>query len=351
MHNSGRYTLRLNWYLRPEQTIHKASTKFLEREVFKTNMFDTYTPEDIRGRCFVLFVQDYIRGRPVGSAGKEIFVCESRYNLDAKNFSKIKHWDRGLPEPIRGKPIQLELYDIPLVLKRVASVFKDDKVSRRKSTGIDNNDMSIDSNENSSRQQIDSTDMVEVVGKVKAESSERRKSRPSSSKALRAVSATAAPVTNVNTNIQSPHHVISGTQSPLPYSGVQLPHVVQPSQIQSPNIQQQQLPSQQQQLQQQRQQPQLPPLQQLQQQPQLQQQQQQQLRTPVTPQPQFQFQPPPLLSQPISQPFTPPQWFPQPQVLPPTNIPAPLAFAPASVAAGITPIALGIDSLPQRTGL
>ncbi|KAJ3098619.1 hypothetical protein HDU97_003884 [Phlyctochytrium planicorne] len=109
-----------NWYLRPEQTVHKATTRFMENEVLKSNRNETYTADDIVGRCWVLYVKDYIKGRPKDCKDmKHVYVCESRYNDQAKSSSKIKNWT--------AKEEALELYPSPIVPVKVASIFAEEK--------------------------------------------------------------------------------------------------------------------------------------------------------------------------------------------------------------------------------
>ena len=73
--------VRVCWFFRPEQTIHKANTKFFPNEVLKCNQFENYQADEILGRCQVLFVKDYIRGKPKNVAMEHVYVCESRYLL------------------------------------------------------------------------------------------------------------------------------------------------------------------------------------------------------------------------------------------------------------------------------
>jgi hypothetical protein len=54
----------------------------------------------------------------VGVDSENIFVCESRYSIQAKNSQKIKKWSTCIPESVRNNSIELELYDTPLSLKR-----------------------------------------------------------------------------------------------------------------------------------------------------------------------------------------------------------------------------------------
>lgn len=102
--------------MRPEQTTHKFNTRFIKKEVFKTNHLENHPANEIIGRCYVLFVDDYIRGKPAGVNEDEIYVCESRYSIKAKNSQKIKNWSSCLPA--RASEIDLELYDKPKALIR-----------------------------------------------------------------------------------------------------------------------------------------------------------------------------------------------------------------------------------------
>jgi hypothetical protein len=87
----------------------------MEKEVLKSNRSYTYTVGDILGRCWVLFAKDYVRGKPKGADMKHVYVCEQRYTDQGKSISKIKTWRDKVPE--------LELYNTPLTIKYVPSVF------------------------------------------------------------------------------------------------------------------------------------------------------------------------------------------------------------------------------------
>jgi chromatin structure-remodeling complex subunit RSC1/2 len=115
---NGSTQFEANWFLRPEQTVHKASQKFLENEVLKSNRSETYSMDDVVGRCWVLYIKDYIRGKPKGATDmKHVYVCESRYNDQVKAHSKIKQWN------YKGREPELELYKVPLIPVKVASIF------------------------------------------------------------------------------------------------------------------------------------------------------------------------------------------------------------------------------------
>ncbi|KAI8897607.1 Bromodomain-containing protein [Globomyces pollinis-pini] len=106
------------WFLRPEQTTHKLNTKFLPQEVFKTTVLENYMSNEIAGKCMILHVNDFIRGNPQGFNPKDVYVCESRYNVHGKSTQKIKNWSLCLPKQARSKIIPLDLYTQPLILQR-----------------------------------------------------------------------------------------------------------------------------------------------------------------------------------------------------------------------------------------
>lgn len=107
-----------NVYLRPYQTYHLTTRKFLEQEVFKSDQHQTIPLKDLLQKCFIMSVKDYFKLKPDGYADKDVFVCEFRYNSRARSFKKIKAW------PFQTN-IKLMLREIPLEPKRVQSVFKD----------------------------------------------------------------------------------------------------------------------------------------------------------------------------------------------------------------------------------
>lgn len=52
----------MNWFLRPEQTVHRYGTKWMDKELLKTAREVQHYSTDIAGKCFVLHVKDYVRG-------------------------------------------------------------------------------------------------------------------------------------------------------------------------------------------------------------------------------------------------------------------------------------------------
>ena len=100
------------WYYRPEQTVHQHEKHFFPNEVVKTGQYRDHRIDEIIDRCFVMFITRYSRGRPRGlGAGKEVYVCESRYNEEKFKMNKIKTWASCLPDEVRDKDYEMDLFD------------------------------------------------------------------------------------------------------------------------------------------------------------------------------------------------------------------------------------------------
>ncbi|XP_025107191.1 protein polybromo-1-like isoform X11 [Pomacea canaliculata] len=115
---NGARMMKGSWFYRPPETYHLATRKFLEKEVFKSDTSHGISMSQIMGRCYVMFVKDYFKLRPEGLPDRDVYVCESRYNVRNRCFKKIKVWQ--VP---RNDSIGIVPRDLPLVPIRVASVF------------------------------------------------------------------------------------------------------------------------------------------------------------------------------------------------------------------------------------
>ncbi|XP_033100393.1 protein polybromo-1-like isoform X2 [Anneissia japonica] len=124
--DDGENWLHGNWYLRPNETFHLATRKFLEKEVFKSDYYNKVKFNKVVGRCFVMFVKDYFKNKPEGFPEADIYVCESRYSAKAKAFKKIKIWSQTA---VNSKLIPRT--DIPSKV-RVASVFANQVSNEKK---------------------------------------------------------------------------------------------------------------------------------------------------------------------------------------------------------------------------
>lgn len=113
------------WYYRPEQTVHHYEKRFYPNEVVKTGQYRDHRVEEIVDRCFVMFFTRYSRGRPRGfPPDKEVYVCEARYNEEKHKLNKIKTWASCLPDEVRDKDYEMDLFDVPRKIKKVPSPIK-----------------------------------------------------------------------------------------------------------------------------------------------------------------------------------------------------------------------------------
>ena len=104
-------------FIRPMETYHLPTKKFFPQEVFLTQTLSRVSTKKIQGLCHVLHVKDYFKYQPVidntksgalqfADREKDIYVCESRYQLKTRLVKKIKSW--SVPESKRIKLIPRE---------------------------------------------------------------------------------------------------------------------------------------------------------------------------------------------------------------------------------------------------
>lgn len=116
---AGKKWINACWYYRPEQTIHRVTKRFYRNEVMKTGQYRDHRIDDIVDRCFVMFHTRYHKGRPRGLAmGKEVYVCEARYNEEKFTFNRIKTWTSCLPDEVRERDYEMDLFDVPRKVKK-----------------------------------------------------------------------------------------------------------------------------------------------------------------------------------------------------------------------------------------
>uniref|UniRef100_A0A182MT35 Polybromo-1 n=1 Tax=Anopheles culicifacies TaxID=139723 RepID=A0A182MT35_9DIPT len=107
--------------LRPHETYHVQTRKFMEQELFKSDQHIQIPLSKALNKCFVMHVRDYVKMKPEHFACKDVFVCESRYSSKARSFKKLKTWNL-----VRANdPVKLIPREAPLEIKRVMSVFKE----------------------------------------------------------------------------------------------------------------------------------------------------------------------------------------------------------------------------------
>ncbi|KAH8661427.1 hypothetical protein BGZ60DRAFT_380901 [Tricladium varicosporioides] len=121
----GQKWINACWYYRPEQTVHRFEKHFFENEVVKTGQYRDHKIEEVVDRCFVMFFTRYNKGRPRGfPKDKEVYVCEARYNEEKFKLNKIKTWASCVPDEVREKDYEMDLFDIPKKMKKVPSPIK-----------------------------------------------------------------------------------------------------------------------------------------------------------------------------------------------------------------------------------
>lgn len=122
---SGQKWINACWYYRPEQTVHRFEKHFYEHEVVKTGQYRDHNIEEVVDRCFVMFITRFPKGRPRGfPPDKEVYVCEARYNEEKYRFNKIKTWTSCVPDEVREKDYEMDMFDVPRKLRKVPSPIK-----------------------------------------------------------------------------------------------------------------------------------------------------------------------------------------------------------------------------------
>uniref|UniRef100_A0A182SV47 Protein polybromo-1 n=1 Tax=Anopheles maculatus TaxID=74869 RepID=A0A182SV47_9DIPT len=101
--------------LRPHETFHVQTRKFMEQELFKSDQHVQIPLSKALNKCFVMHVRDYVKLMPEHFASKDVFVCESRYSSKARSFKKLKTWNL-----VRANdPVKLIPREATLEVKRV----------------------------------------------------------------------------------------------------------------------------------------------------------------------------------------------------------------------------------------
>jgi len=111
--------------------VHRFDRHFFENEVVKTGQYRDHQVDEIVDRCFVMFITRYSKGRPRGfPRDKDIYVCEARYNEEKHTLNKVKTWASCLPDEVRDKDYEMDLYQEPKKMKKfpspIAYLLKDD---------------------------------------------------------------------------------------------------------------------------------------------------------------------------------------------------------------------------------
>lgn len=72
-----------------------------------------------------MFITRFGRGRPRGfPRDNEVYVCESRYNEEKFTFNKIKTWASCVPDEVRDRDYEMDLFGAPQRMRKRPSPIK-----------------------------------------------------------------------------------------------------------------------------------------------------------------------------------------------------------------------------------
>eukprot|EP00117_Sycon_ciliatum_P036027 scpid20638/ scgid27185/ Protein polybromo-1; BRG1-associated factor 180; Polybromo-1D len=78
------------WFVRPSEVEHSPSRMFYKRELLMSSLHDSNSMKSIQGRCAVLDMQTYTKGRMTEVNETDVYVCESRYNESDRQIRRLK---------------------------------------------------------------------------------------------------------------------------------------------------------------------------------------------------------------------------------------------------------------------
>ena len=105
-------------YLRPHETFHEPSRRFFQNEVFRVPIYEVLPLDTIWRQCWVLDLQTFCKGRPVGALEEHVYICENRVDKTARLFHKISK-----PKyPICVKWFAFNVFDLKLRPQRTYTV-------------------------------------------------------------------------------------------------------------------------------------------------------------------------------------------------------------------------------------
>ncbi|CAG9857685.1 unnamed protein product [Phyllotreta striolata] len=101
-------------YLRPHETFHEPTRKFFPNEVMRVPLYEAVPVELIISHCWVMDLNTFCKGRPIGAAPDHIYICEYRVDKGAKMFSKVSK----SKFPICTKSFAFEHFETRLKISR-----------------------------------------------------------------------------------------------------------------------------------------------------------------------------------------------------------------------------------------
>ncbi|XP_018565359.1 histone-lysine N-methyltransferase ash1 [Anoplophora glabripennis] len=87
--STGRRLAYGHHYLRPHETYHEPTRKFFPNEVMRVPLYEAVPVELVISHCWVMDLNTFCKGRPIGAPEEHIYICEYRVDKGAKMFSKV----------------------------------------------------------------------------------------------------------------------------------------------------------------------------------------------------------------------------------------------------------------------
>ncbi|CAH1155038.1 unnamed protein product [Phaedon cochleariae] len=111
---TGRRLAYGHHYLRPHETFHEPTRKFFPNEVMRVPLYEAVPVELVISPCWVLDVNTFCKGRPIGADERHVYICEYRVDKAAKMFSKVSR----SKYPVCTKSFAFEKFETRLRISR-----------------------------------------------------------------------------------------------------------------------------------------------------------------------------------------------------------------------------------------
>lgn len=87
--DSGQRLAYGHHYLRPHETYHEPTRRFFHNEVMRVPLYEAVPVDLVIRHCWVLDLNTFCKGRPIGAPERHIYICEMRVDKSARLFSKV----------------------------------------------------------------------------------------------------------------------------------------------------------------------------------------------------------------------------------------------------------------------
>lgn len=114
-------------YLRPHETFHEPTRKFFPNELMRIPLYEVVPLDLIMGHCYVLDINTFCKGRPVGADPQHIYICEYRVDKYARLFAKLA---KPKTPPVCLKSYAFEKYDQRLKISRTYTVSNKNRLNK-----------------------------------------------------------------------------------------------------------------------------------------------------------------------------------------------------------------------------